>query len=311
MRAFTVPEFNAAGTITERPRPEPGPGEILVRVKAAGVNPMDTVVVGGWMAGMMEHRLPLVPGFDYAGTVEAIGGGVTNVAVGDDVFGGVGKMVFGEGSWAEYVTANAALAQRIPAGLSPAQAAAIPLAGGTALALVDAVDAGPDRTILVVGASGGAGSFAVQLAARAGAAVIAGTRPDKAEYVRSLGVSEVLDSAGDVVAQVRALRPDGVHALIDTYHDAGGLRALAAIVKPGGWIATPRAQGAETALADLPVRVAVVSAALARVGELADLVARGEVRVAVERVPLEDAGRALAAIGSAGVRGKQVITIGQ
>ena len=151
MRAFTVPDFNAEGSVTERPKPAPGPGEILVRVKAAGVNPMDPVVVAGWMAGMMEHRKPLVPGFEYAGTVEAVGDGVEGIDVGAEVFGGVGKMVFGEGSWAEYVTANAALAQRRPEGLSPEAAAAVPLACGTAIALLDAADVGTDQVVLIVG----------------------------------------------------------------------------------------------------------------------------------------------------------------
>ena len=309
MRAFTVPEFNAQGSITEQPRPEPGPGQILVRVHAAGVNPMDPVVVAGWMAGMVEHRTPMVPGFDYAGIVEALGEGVTDLAAGDRVFGGVGKMVFGEGSWAEYVTASAAVAQRIPDGVSFEQAAAIPLSGGTAIALLDAADISTDDTVLIVGAAGGVGSYAVQLAAMVGTHVIAATRAASMDYVRGLGAHEVLDSDGDLIASVRELAPDGVDALIDTYHDAASLAALAPVVKRNGWIVSPRAQGIDEALTGLPVQGALVSAALGRVGEIADYVARGEVQVPIEAIPLEDGNRALAAIASAGVRGKQVVTI--
>ena len=80
MRAFAIPEFNGTGSIVERPRPMPGPGEILVRVEVAGVNPMDPVIVAGWMAGMMEHRMPLVPGVEYAGTVAAVGDGAWSLS---------------------------------------------------------------------------------------------------------------------------------------------------------------------------------------------------------------------------------------
>ena len=309
MRAFTVPDFNAEGSVTERPKPAPGQGEILVRVKAAGVNPMDPVVVGGWMAAMMEHRKPLVPGFEYAGTVEAVGDGVEGIAVGDEVFGGVGRMVFGEGSWAEYVTANAALAHRRPDGLSPEAAAAIPIAGGTAIALLDAADVGTDQVVLIVGAAGGVGSYALQLAALVGARVIAATRPANADYVRTLGATDVVDSTGDIVAQVRALAPEGVDALIDTYHDAATLATLAPIVRRNGWIVSPRAQGLGEALTGLPVQGAHVSAALGRAGEIADLVARGEILIPVRTLPLEEGGKALAAIGSAGVHGKLVLTV--
>jgi NADPH:quinone reductase-like Zn-dependent oxidoreductase len=309
MRAFTVPEFNAQGSITERPQPEPGPGQILVRVRAAGVNPMDQVVVGGWMAGMVEHRTPIVPGFDYAGEIEALGEGVTGLAVGDRVFGGVGKMVFGEGSWAEYVTAGAAIAHRMPDGISFEQAAAIPLAGGTAIALLDAADVSTGDTVLVVGAAGGVGSYVVQLAAMVGTHVIAATRAASMDYVRGLGAHEVVDSEGDLIGALRDLAPDGVDALIDTYHDAPSLAALAPIVRRNGWIVSPRAQGIDEALTGLPIQGALVSAALGRVGEIAAFVARGQVQVPIESVPLEDADRALAAIGSGAVRGKQVLTV--
>ena len=141
MRAFAVPEFNGTGSVTELPVPEPGEGQILVRVRAAGVNPIDPFAVSGMMKEMVPHRLPLVPGFDYAGDIESVGPGVETLRVGDKVFGPVGKMVFGEGSWAEFVTVSAALANPTPDGLDAVLAAALPTAGGAAMALVDAVDA--------------------------------------------------------------------------------------------------------------------------------------------------------------------------
>jgi NADPH:quinone reductase-like Zn-dependent oxidoreductase len=166
------------------------------------------------------------------------------------------------------------------------------------------------QTIAIVGAAGGVGSFAVQLAASVGARVIAATRAGNEDFVRGLGASEVVDSGGDLVGSIRELAPDGVDALIDTFHDAPGLVALAPVVRRNGWIVSPRAQGIDEALTGLPVQGALVSAALGRVGEIAELVASGTIRVPLELVPLEDANRALAAIGGAAVRGKQVVTIG-
>jgi NADPH:quinone reductase-like Zn-dependent oxidoreductase len=256
---------------------------------------------------MVEHRLPLIPGFDYAGVIEAVGPGVDADRVGEEVFGGVGTPVFGEGSWAEYVVANAALAHLRPAGLTAEQAAALPVAGGEAIALLDAIDAKAGDTLLVVGAAGGVGTFVVQLAARAGITVIVATRGQNADYLRDLGAAEVFDSGDSLAAEVRSRYPEGVTAVIDTFHDAEGLRSVAPLVRAGGWIVSPKAQGGETVLADLPVNFALVSAAMTRVGELAEMAVRGTLKVPVEVVPLDDADRALQAIGSAGVQGKLVI----
>ncbi|HEY4752826.1 MAG TPA: alcohol dehydrogenase catalytic domain-containing protein, partial [Candidatus Limnocylindrales bacterium] len=142
MRAFYVPEFGAPGVVGELPKPGPGEGQILVRVKAVGINAMDPFLGSGAYKDYMEHRLPLVVGSDYAGTVVALGPGVDNVAVGDEVFGDLGKAYVGEGALAEFVAASAALATRRPDNVSPETAAALPRAGGTALAEVDAAAIG-------------------------------------------------------------------------------------------------------------------------------------------------------------------------
>jgi NADPH:quinone reductase-like Zn-dependent oxidoreductase len=271
---------------------------------------MDPMVTTGMLKDFMEHRLPLTPGSDYAGTVERIGPGLTGFDIGDEVFGNVGKAWFGEGTFAQYVTASAALAFKRPAGLSPEVAAAIPVAGGTAIAEVEAAGVGPGDAVLIVGAAGGVGGFAVQLAARRGARVIAATSAGKTAEVRALGASEVVDSAAaDVVEQVRRLAPDGVAALIDNFHDAAGLVPLAGAVRTGGTIVSPVAMGGEQALAGLPVTFRMVQAATARAGELAELVARGELRVAVETVPLDRAADALARQSTRQVHGKLVVAV--
>ncbi len=310
MRAFIVPEFGSPGSVGERPTPEPGEGEILVRVSAAGVNAMDPIFRAGYYKDFMEHRFPLTPGLDYAGTVEALGTGVEGVAVGDEVFGAVGKMVAGEGSFAEFVTATAGLAAKRPAELPIEQAAALPTAGGTALAAVDALEASEGDTVAIIGAAGGVGSFATELAARRGLRVIAVTRGEHTDYVRGLGAVEVVDyTAGDVVEELRAKAPDGLAGIIDMFHDAQGAVPLAAVVKAGGRIVSPIAMGIDQALAGGSVTGHLVQAAVGRAGELGELAASGSLTVAVETLPLDRAAEALDRQGSRGVRGKLVLLI--
>ena len=279
--------------------------------RAAGVNAFDPVVRAGFLKDFMEHRFPLTPGLDYAGTVEALGPGVSGFAVGDEVFGAVGKPYQGEGSFAEYVTAAAALAVHRPEALSAEAAAALPTAGGTALAAVDALEASAGDTVAIFGAAGGVGGFATQLAALRGLKVIAITRPEHDEYVLWLGATDVIDyTAGDVSEALRSKAPDGLAGIIDVFHDAQGLLALAPTVRAGGVIASPAAQGLEQAFAGQPVKGRAVRAATDRVGELAELAANGSLKVEVEVLPLDQAADAIHRQSTRGMRGKLVLAIG-
>lgn len=310
MRAFIIEQFGEPGAVGERPRPEPGEGEIVVRVDAAGVNAMDPVVRAGYARDWMEHRFPLTPGLEYAGTVEAIGVGVDGFAIGDEVFGAVGKSYFGEGSFAEYVTVQAALAAKRPASLAPQQAAGLSIAGGMALAALDALDATEGDTIAVIGAAGGVGGLATQLAASRGLRVIAVTSGANADYVRDLGAADVVDyTAGDVVAQLLALQPGGVAGVIDLFHDVEGAAALAAAVRPGGRIVSGIAFGLDQALDGQAVSGHVVRSAFERAGELGELVAAGRLKVEVEVLPLDGARDALDRQMTKQVHGKQVLSV--
>lgn len=310
MRAFIIPEFGDRGSVGERPKPEPGEGQILVRVRAASVNAMDPIFRGGYYKDFMEHRLPLTPGLDYAGTVEAIGPGVEGIAVGDEVFGAAGKPYAGEGTLAEYVTGTAQLAARRPERLSLEQAAALPTAGTTALAAVDALELDEGATIAIVGAAGGVGAFATQLAARRGIEVIALTKGDNTAFVRELGAADVIDyTAGDITEELRARRPEGLDGIIDLFHDAQGLLALVPAVKPGGRIVSPVAMGAEQAFEGQPVTALVVRAATDRAAELGELAADGALTVPVEVLPLDRAAEAIDRQATRQVRGKLVLTI--
>lgn len=311
MRAMVVETFGQAGTIGEKPRPEVEEGELLVKVRAASVNAMDAMVRAGFAKDFMEHRFPLTLGLDYAGTVEAVGPGVDGFAVGDEVFGAVGKSYQGGGTFAEYVTANAAVAAHRPSGLSPEAAAALPTAGTTALAAVDALGADRGQTVAVVGASGGVGGFAVQLAALRGLKVVAVTRPEHEAYVRELGATEFVDyTDGDLTEKLRTVAPEGLAGLADVFHDAQGLLALVPAIKPGGRIATPSAMGTEQAFEGQPVTAQYVRAAQARVGELGTLAAEGRLTVPFEVLPFEQAPEAVHRQSTRGNRGKLVISIG-
>jgi NADPH:quinone reductase-like Zn-dependent oxidoreductase len=260
----------------------------------------------------MEHRLPLTPGLDYAGTVTALGEGVDRFSVGDEVFGAIAKPYFGGGSFAEYATANAAVAARRPAEISPEQAGALPTDGGTAPAAVDALGVSAGDTIGIVGAGGGVGGFAVELAARRGLRVIAITRGENDAYLRSLGAADVADdtTTDDEVELLRSKARDGLAGVIDLFHDAAGAAPFAAVVRPGGAVVSPMAMGLDQALADSPVRGVTVRAATDRAGELGGLAARGQITVPVVVVPFEQAGAAIDRQASKMVRGKLVLQVG-
>ena len=309
MRAYIVPEFGDPGSIGERPKPEPGEGQLLIRVKAAGVNAMDPVFRGGWFKDYMEHRLPLTPGTDYAGTVEAVGPGVTDFAPGDEVFGDVGKPYVGEGSFAEYVTVAANLAVRRPESLAPEQAAALPKAAGTAIAAVDALG-DVDGPIAIIGAAGGVGGFVTQIAAHRGLEVVGVTKGEHADYVRGLGATDVVDyTAGDVIEQLRAKRPDGYAGIVDLFNDADGAAPLAALIRPGGRLVSSIAMGIDQKLTGQEVTGQMVAAAVDRAPELAKLANEGVIQVETEVLPLDRAAEALDRQASKQVRGKLVLVV--
>jgi NADPH:quinone reductase-like Zn-dependent oxidoreductase len=244
MRATVLPEFGQAVSLTDIPVPEPGPGEVRVRVRASSVNGFDLAVAAGYAKEWMEHRFPVVLGRDFAGTVDALGSGAGRFAIGDPTFGVVITPVLGDGCFGEYVVVSEdAGIVPIPAGLDLVTAGALGLAGTAAVLALEAVALNRGETVLISGAPGGVGSFAIQLAAARGADVIATAKPgEQTAYVRSLGAADIIDREADVAAQVRALRPQGVDAVI---HLGGDGRALAELLAPRGRIASLLVMSAE------------------------------------------------------------------
>ena len=313
MRAIAEEKFGGPIALMDLPVPEIGVGELLIRVRAAGVNPFDWKVADGALEGEQKHRFPLILGFDAAGVVERVGAEVTGLAEGDEVYGYLFKPVVGGGAYAEYVTAPATIVAKKPESVGMTEAAALPTPGLTAMDLIDAVDLGDGETAFIVGATGGVGSYAVQLAARRGARVIATARRANEAFVRELGAAETIDhSREDVIDAVLVAHPDGIEAIVDVVSDPKLLRRMAGLVKKGGRIASSVYAADVESLAERGVRATNVGMQpeARRLGELARLVDTGEISVQLERTfPLEKAPEALAESRTGHVRGKIVLLV--
>ena len=311
MRAVTLDAVPAAPQVTEVEAPRPHAGEVLVKVAASSVNGFDAATAAGYLQGAMEHQFPLVVGKDFAGTITELGEGVTGFTVGERVFGVVMKPFLGTGSLGEYVTVPAAVGlARIPDGLPVAEAGALGLAGTAALNAIDAVAPSGGETVLIAGATGGVGAIAVQYAVARGARVIATARPGaEADFVTGLadGKAELVDYAGDLTAQVRALAPDGVAAGL---HLAGDGAQIAGLIADGGRLASTLGLSSEA----LPGRYLTVVPVMAHpdnatLDRLAADVTSGALRVPITATyPLEQAPQAFADFGS-GALGKIAITL--
>jgi NADPH:quinone reductase-like Zn-dependent oxidoreductase len=226
MRAVRFHEYGPPSVLVvdEIDRPEPRAGEVLIRVHAAGVNPIDWKFRAGYLKDFMPLVLPHTPGLDVSGTVESLGEGVSDFAIGDRVFGR------GSGTYAEFAVAPAGTIARIPDGVSFEQAAPLHVGGETAwVALFDTAHLEAGQRVLVQGGAGGVGTIAVQLGHWKGAYVIATASAANVEFVRSLGADEVIDYTSTKVE-------DAVHdvdVVIDTVGGAVTAQSWNSL-KPGG-----------------------------------------------------------------------------
>ena len=306
MRAFTLDGFDAQPALRDDiAEPEAGDDRLLVRVRASSVNPVDVFLASGALKEMVEHEFPVILGRDFAGTVEEVGSGATRYGVGDEVFGFLvhANPTVHDGAWAELITVpedNFVTAK--PRTVDFAEAGAAPLAAITALAAFDALAPAEGETVLVVGATGGVGSFFVQLAADAGANVIAPALPEDDEYLRGLGVDEVVDRNADVAAAVRERHADGVDAILDVV----SREPEASLLKDGGRLASPLGAAGEGA-GRFNVMAVPSPQNLQRLAELLD---GGRLRVPIQQsYGLAHAGEALQALSATHTRGKLGLTI--
>lgn len=286
------------------PRPEPGLGEILVRVHAASVNPVDSY---GREAGMFVSAPPFVLGWDVSGTVEAVGPGVTLHQPGDEVFGML-PFPHGHGAHAQYAVGPARVFVPKPARLDHVHAAALPLAGLTAWqALVETAHVGEGSRVLINGAAGGVGHLAVQIAKARGAYVIAVASAAQADFVRSLGADEVIDYTTTDITEAA----HDVDAVLETIGEDYPAKALK-VLKPGGILVSTLGHTLPPVAAEAAergVRLAGLFVEADRLGltALADLVASGHLTPTVAATfPLEQAG---AAQSTKSGPGKTVLTL--
>jgi NADPH:quinone reductase-like Zn-dependent oxidoreductase len=313
MKAVTVTDFRAEPELTELPMPEPGPGEVLVQLQAAGLNPFDWKVADGALKDVVPYSFPLVMGSDGAGLVVRTGPGVTRFREGDRVYGQFMRLPEGQGSYAEFTLAHQdGRLVLIPDELDYPLAAALPTAGVTAYQAVEATEVKDGQTLLINGASGGVGQSAIQFAVRRGARVLATGTADVADYLRELGAHTVFDfTEAPTHEQVAAAYPDGIDAVLDLVTLAGGDNsALTALVRGGGSVVSTNRGADVAALAERGVRGVNLAndATPEALTELASLAASGDLRVQIEHtVPLAEAPEAVARARSGHARGKTVI----
>ncbi|MFG2729248.1 NADP-dependent oxidoreductase [Streptomyces canus] len=300
MKAILFDRFGGTDVLHEADIevPQPGPEQIRVRVRAAGLNALDGKIRSGAMEAAFPTPLPAVPGAELAGVVDALGEGVQDVKVGDEVLGWSDT-----GSYAQYALATTVALK--PAGLDWQHAVALPVASETAERVLDLLDVAAGETVLMHGAAGAVGTLAVQLATARGARVIATAGPANQDYLTSLGATATLYGEG-LVERVRALAPDGVDAVFDL---AGKGALEDSIALRGG---TERI----VTIADFRAHQLGITfssggrqRSAARLAELAQDAATGKLVTTVTAYPLPQAATAQQVSDAGHGRGKLVLTL--
>lgn len=315
MRAVVLPQFGGADLmeVQDIERPTPGPNELLVRVRASATNPVEAKLraAGQWA----RVTPPIILGYDAAGTVEEVGTGVIDFEPGDDVY--YTPHIFGnpQGTHAEYNVVPADIVGRKPSGLSYAEAASVPLAGGTAWeGVVRRLQIRLGETILIQAGAGGVGSFAVQFAKASGARVLATAGPDNQETLRNLGADVAIDYTGqDVVGAVQeATGGAGVDAVFEISGENLVARSLP-VVRPFGRIATilpPQGDLAALYRNNITLFGVFLTRERQRLDEMRPLFESGQVKPLIaQTLPLAEVAAAHERLESGHGRGKVVLDV--
>jgi NADPH:quinone reductase-like Zn-dependent oxidoreductase len=288
--------------LVQREAPLAGPGEVRIAVVAAGLNPLDYKIFGGLPTSQPHvFDLPSGNGMDFAGTIDQVGEGITALTVGDEVMGSTIR-----GAQADFVVVDATSLIAKPLGLEWVLAAGLTTVARTAVASLDAIEAGPEDTVLVSAAAGGVGILACQLAKRRGARVIGTASLENHEYLRSLGI-EPVEYGESLVDAVLAIAPDGITAALDN-HGRASVDAALALGAPASRINSIADYGAAEKYGTLSAGAS--SASADDVAMVAMLVAVGEVQLPIDSTyPLEEARAAYERLKDRHVRGKIVLTL--
>lgn len=315
MRAVVIHQFGGRDQlqVTDVPAPVPGRRELLIRVKAAGVNPVDAKIREGYLRARLPHQFPIIPGWDVAGVVESLGPGVRRFNVGDEVYAYARKPVVKDGTYAEYIVLPENVVALKPASLDFAHAAAVPLAALTAWqSLFEAAQLKRGQTVLIHAAAGGVGGYAVQLARWKGAGVIATASAAKRDYVRSLGAQQVIDYRNeDFVTAARRFVRGGLDVVFDTVGGEVQQRS-AEVIGAGGVLVSILAFKDEAAIRSRGVepKYVFVRPHAVQLRRLAGLIDRKKLAVTLSaRLPLSEAVRAHELIESGHTRGKIALEV--
>lgn len=307
---FGGPDVLQYGELSE---PRLGESEVKIQIAYAGVNPIDWKLRTGAMKAFFPYSFPVIPGWDVAGRVAAVGSKVTGFAVGDAVMSYCRKQTLQWGTYAEYVCVEAAHVTAVPDGMDMVFAGALPLVGLTAWqSVVEAGQVKAGQTAVILAAAGGVGVVAVPLARHLGARVLAACGPDNADFVRALGADEIIDYRTEPTAEAIArLAPDGADMILDAVGGAQ-LEMLYDQVKPGGVLvglndAPDEARCAARGIRGVRLFSSPDGTALA---QLAALYADGTLPVfPTEVMPLRQAAQAHKRSAAGHVRGKIVLAI--
>ncbi|WP_288026112.1 NADP-dependent oxidoreductase [Arthrobacter sp.] len=304
MKAMSYARYGGTEVLerTEQPVPKVSPGSVLVRVRAAGVNPVDWKIMAGHLDQIMDVAFPVVPGWDVAGVVEAVGLDTPEFEVGDEVYSYGRRDTLHGGTFAELVALPASAVSRKPVSLGWEEAAGLPLTGLTALRTLDALRLTGGETLLIHNGSGGVGRTAIQLAVHAGARVIATASAKNHARLRELG-AEPVEYGDGLAGRVRALAPDGVDAVAD--FAGGALETTLAVLKDGG----RHASIADGSVSGHGGRYVWVRPDARELDRLSALVDAGTLTVDLSATyPMEEAAAAFAASMSGHGGGKIVLT---
>jgi len=315
MRAISVSEYRADARLGEYDKPTAGPGQVLVKVQAAGMNPMDQAIASGAFSEVLPATFPLILGVDVAGVIEAVGDGPAPYSIGDRVFGQLLTPPLGSsGAYADYaaVVADATVAT-VPDAISSEVAATLPTPGVTALQLARSLEPPAAKTIAVVGAGGAVGGFLTQLLVASGARVLAVALPWQAERVRGYGAQEVIDATATPTDHIRRAAPNGIDVLVDLVSDPEQFALLTDTVRSGGTAVSTRYVADTDDLAKKKIQGVnfVVQVTAADLQTVAALTASGQLSPPpIRTVGLEDVPDLLNAVGN-DFDGKTVVRLEQ
>ena len=315
MKAVFINEYGGRDKLIagDLPQPEPREGEVLVRVKAAGVNPVDWKIRAGYLKDRMPNIFPITLGWDVSGVVEARGLGARRFCVGDKVYAYARKNVIHDGTYAQFIALPESYLARMPKKLNFEKAAAVPLTALTAYqGLTDKAGLKKGETCLIVGASGGVGSFSVQFARLIGARVMAVASKKNHPYLRSLGAKHTIDYVTqDVLGEVRRVMPKGADVVFDLI-GGDSLRRSYDCVRKGGRVLTVVEPGDQTVAAQKGFKLIYhfVEPNAVHLEQFGPWFDQGRLKVAVSKIlPLEEAATAHELIETGHTRGKIVLKV--